>query len=120
MYRFYNANPYGNRVFDCAVRSLSTATGMTWEEAYQELSDNGKRLGLMMDSVESIEDYLDRHFDRQCHYAKTLEEFIEEFPYGTYIVSMNGHLTCVLDGGINVDTFNPSRRIIRCSWYVEE
>lgn len=119
MYFYYNANPYHNKVFDCAVRSIATATGMSWEEAYDELAENGKNMGLMMDSVTSIEDYLDRNFERQCHYSKTLEEFIEEFPNGNYIVSMNGHLTSVLDGGINLDTFNPANRIIRCSWRID-
>lgn len=102
---------------DCSIRALAMATGMTWDDAYDELAINGRELGLMMDSVESIEDYLDYNFERMCHYSKTLEEFCEEFPIGRYIVSMNGHLTTVINGDV-IDSFDPSERIIRCSWYV--
>lgn len=117
MYRYYNANPKGRDIFDCAIRALSKATGMSWDEAYEELANAGRELGLMMDSVESIEYYLDKRYPRRCYSSMTLDEFTKEYPRGRYIVSMNGHLTSVVDGYI-YDSFNPSNRRILCSWLI--
>ena len=34
MWVFYNPNPKGARVGDCAIRAVSKALNLTWEEAY--------------------------------------------------------------------------------------
>lgn len=117
MYRFYNANSHGNRINDCTIRAISLATGKSWNETYKELANAARKKGLMMDSIEFINGYLDSKYKRVCHNSITLDEFINEYPYGTYIISMPGHLTCVIDG-VCYDTFNPKDRIIWCSWYV--
>ena len=84
---------------------------------YDELSDLANKDGLMMDSVEFVEKYLDSKYLRKCHYSKTVSEFAKEYPKGKYAVTMNGHITAVIDG-IIYDTFDPSNRIIRCSWEI--
>ena len=51
MFRYFNSNPTKNiRVGDCAVRALSKALGITWDDAYDILSDNAKQMGDMPDS----------------------------------------------------------------------
>ena len=117
MYRYYNANPYNRHIDDCVVRSISLLTGRSWDEVYDEISDIASDNRLMFDSVEFVEQYLDNRYPRECHYSKTLEEFIDEHPKGKYAVSMDGHLTAVIDG-ICYDTFNPLRRVIRCVWKI--
>lgn len=57
-------------------------------------------------------------YTRQCHYSKTIEEFVEEHPHGVYLCTMIGHITCIIDGCI-YDTFNCSDRIMRCAWKIE-
>lgn len=79
-YIYYNANPKGRNVFDCAVRSISTATNKPYKKVFRELSENALDMGLMLENVESIEDYLDGRYPRTCHYAKTLGELADEFP----------------------------------------
>lgn len=117
MYRFYNANKYGNRINDCTIRAISLATHRSWDNTYKELSNEARKMGLMMDSIEFIENYLDKRYKRVCHNI-TVEEFIDTHPYGTYIISMPGHLSCVING-VNYDTFNPKNRQMWCSWLVE-
>ena len=117
MYRYYNANPYNRHIDDCVVRSISLLTGRSWDEVYDEITDIASDNRLMFDSVEFVEQYLDNRYPRECHYSKTLEEFIDEHPKGKYAVSMDGHLTAVIDG-ICYDTFNPLRRVIRCVWKI--
>ena len=35
-----------------------------------------------------------------------------------YAVTMNGHITAIIDG-IIYDTFDPSKRIMRCAWRIK-
>ena len=85
---YYNANSFGNDVEDCAIRSLSTAEGISWDEAYRKLSDYARERGLMISSVESIEEYLDDNYNRMCIEDMTVGEFAYCFPYGTFLVTM--------------------------------
>ena len=117
MYNYYNANPYNRHIDDCVVRAISVLTNRNWYDVYDELSDLASDKGLMFDSVEFVEDYLDKRYPRECHYAKTVGEFANEFPYGKYAVTMNGHITAILNGTIK-DTFNPSNKIMRCAWKI--
>lgn len=117
MFKYYNANPLKNNVSDCTTRAISLAEGESWDYTYEKLSNLARQQGQMLDSVEFIEDYLDDRYPRQCHYSKTVGEFAREFPQGVFLVTMNGHITCIIDGCI-YDTFNPSTRTMRCSWKI--
>lgn len=117
MFEFYNNNPNNADIFDCSIRSLANATGTTWKQAYEELSENGKHLGLMMDSVESIEYYLDNKYPRVCFEETSVREFIYNHPNGSYVISMPNHLTSVVNG-INRDTFPTLDREIWCAWRI--
>ena len=118
MYKFYNANPYGNNISDCVIRALSVLHNKSWRETYDELTDLAGDVGMMFDRVEFVEDYLDDRYPRECHYSKTVGEFANEHPYGKYAVTMDGHITAILDGCV-VDSFNPSNRIMRCAWLID-
>lgn len=117
MYKYYNNNPYNRHIDDCTIRALSLLTDKSWNEVYDELSDLANDKGLMFDSVVFVEDYLDKRYPRECHYSKTIGEFAKEFPYGKYAVTTNGHITAIIDG-IIYDTFDPSKRIMRCAWEI--
>lgn len=118
MYKYINKNPRGNNIEDCVIRCISILTDKSWREVYDELSDLAGDVGLMFDDVEFVEDYLDNRYKRECHYSKTVGEFAREYPWGRYAVTMNGHITAIIDG-IIYDTFNPSNRIMRCAWRIE-
>ena len=117
MYKYNNANPYNRHIDDCVIRALSTLTDRSWKEVFDELSELASQEGYMFDNVVFVEDYLDDKYPRECHYSKTVGEFAEEHPYGRYAVTMNGHITAVIDGKI-VDTFYPNK-IMRCAWRIE-
>ncbi len=118
MFIYYNANPKDNNISDCVIRALSVLTNRSWRDVYDELTDLAGDKGMMFDRVEFVEDYLDDKYSRECHYAKTIGEFAREYPYGKYAVTMNGHITAIINGNI-IDTFNPSDRIMRCAWRIE-
>lgn len=117
-YRYYNANPRNKDTFDCTCRAISLVENNSWDYTYRKLSNLARRQGLMMDSVEFIECYLDMNYPRQCHNSITIDEFIDDHPRGTYICSLTGHVTAIIDG-VCYDTFDPSDRIMRCAWRIK-
>lgn len=117
MYRFLNVNARGNFVNDCVVRAISLAEHKTWDETYEKLSDIAQEQGILLDDVDFVEDYLDEHYRRVPHCAKLVREFVEECPCGTYLVTMEGHITVIIDGVI-YDTFDCSNRRIWGIWCV--
>jgi hypothetical protein len=118
MYKYYNNNPHNRHIDDCSIRALSLLTNRSWNDTYEELSYLANQDSLMMDSVAFLENYLDDRYPRECHYSKTIGEFANEYPYGKYAVSTNGHLTAIVNGNI-MDTFDPSNRIMRCAWRID-
>lgn len=118
MWIYYNANARGNNVNDCVVRAISKAEGKTWDETYEELSIIAQEEGILLDDVSFVEHYLDKRYKRQCHYAKTVGEFVSEFKKGTFLVTMPGHITVVIDG-ILYDTFDCRPRRMWCAWKVK-
>ena len=107
----------GNNISDCVIRSISVLTNRDWRSVYDELSDLAGDSGQMFQDVVFVEDYLDDRYPRECHFAKTVGEFAKEYPYGRYAVTMNGHITAVMNGEI-IDTFDCSKRIMRGAWKI--
>ena len=116
-YQFYNANAVGNFVNDCVVRAISAAEGKSWDTTYQELSAIAQEEGTLLDDVDFVEGYLDERYKRVPHCSKTIREFIEECPHGAYLITVEGHITVVIDG-ILFDTFDCRDRRIWCIWAV--
>ena len=104
-------------IADCSIRALSVAENISWDMAYDMLSDSARKLGLMQSDVNAIEEYLDLRYNRVPIYEETVGEFMENHPKGTYLITMPGHIT-VLKNGINYDTFDSSNRILWNAWKV--
>lgn len=122
MYRYKNMNPKGNSIDDCTVRAISVAEDISWDEAYENLSNSAKHVGLMMSSIEAIDYYLDKHYKRMPDHSMTVGEFVDRHPYGTYLITMPGHITVLKENktGRNciIDTFDPSNRMMWIAWKV--
>jgi len=71
-----------------------------------------------MNSVDSIEAFLDDNFERFCINDITVREFARIYNKGIFLVTMRNHITTIIDGTI-YDTFDPSSRIVWCAWIVE-
>lgn len=117
MYEYYNANVRDNQVNDCTIRAISLAEGKSWNETYEELSDIAQYHGILLDDVNFIEPLLDDRYERTCYNNTYVGDFAKQHPYGTFLITMNGHITCCIDGVI-YDTFDCRDRIMWCSWEV--
>lgn len=88
MYRYMNANPENNNIEDCTIRAISVAEGISWDKAYIKLSESARKMGLMLSNVEAIEKYLNNKYRKVRIYEETVGEFIDNHPYGTYLITM--------------------------------
>lgn len=117
-YKYLNKNPNQLDVEDCAIRCISTLENISWSEAYKKLSNFARKKGLMLSSVEAIEDYLNSFYDEVPIKVDTVGEFIDTHPKGNYAITMRGHITALKDS-INYDTFDSSDREIWGAWKIE-
>lgn len=123
MFKYHNANPFGRRINDCTVRAISFATGKSWDETYDELSDFARMQGSMFDDVGYIDCYLQRRFKKIYSMSDinklTVQDFLFYYPKGTYLITMRGHITCCVDG-IIYDTFYPGDRLVWDAYEVKK
>lgn len=115
MFKYYNANPRNRRVNDCTVRAISLATGRSWDETFEELSKFAQAQAIMPDDVIYIDEYLERKFEKICGCKNNIKisvgDFVNTHKIGTYLITMNGHITCCIDGVV-YDTFDPRDRLV--------
>lgn len=121
-FQYYNNNPLGRHVNDCTVRAIALATGRSWDDTYKELSNYAREQAITFSEVEFINDYLSQQYPRYCqdksHSVVTVGDFSDLQLQGTWLVTMNGHITCIIDGVI-YDIFNPSSRYMWCAYQVK-
>lgn len=101
---YFNPNPEGKRVGDCAVRALCKALGQDWEQVYTGLCLEGFALGDMPSADRAWGAYLRRQGFRRhalpetCPDCYTVADFAADHPQGLYVLSAPGHVVCLLDG----------------------
>lgn len=119
MYQYYNNNPLGRNVSDCAVRAIALATETSWDQTYQNLSNYARKEGITFSEIEFINEYLANRYPRYCvsNNIYTVGDFANMKLPGRWLVTMRGHITCVIDGVI-YDTFDPSSRYFWCIYKV--
>ena len=101
---YFNPNPEGKRVGDCAVRALCKALDQDWEQVYTGLCLAGFVLGDLPSADRVWGAYLRRHgfcrhaLPETCPDCYTVADFAREHPQGLYVLSIPGHVVCLLDG----------------------
>ena len=100
----YNPNPIRNRVGDCTVRAITKATGEDWDTIYTHLCFYGficKDMSLANDvwgkylRKQGFKRYLVDDKDQDYY---TVDDFCQDHPTGTYILAIDSHVVCVVDG----------------------
>lgn len=120
MFKYYNANPLGRNVSDCSVRAISLATRQSWDDTYRELAEFARQQAITFSEIEFINEYLAERYERYCGTdgIATLQDFLDLNLRGRWLITMSGHITCVIDGVV-YDTFDPSNRYVWCIYKVE-
>lgn len=104
-YAYFNKNPAGKSVGDCAIRAVSKALGQTWEEAYAGLALEGFLRGDLPNADDVYGHYLHRHGFRRHLIPDdglgryTVDDFANDHPHGVFVLSIPGrHVVTVVDG----------------------
>lgn len=122
---FFNPNPTGRKVGDCAVRAVSKALKTDWETAYLMISSNGYDMGDMPSSdsvwgsVLRQNGFYRKAIPNFCPDCYTVKDFCRDNPRGTYVLGFGGHVATVVDGNL-YDSWDSSNEIPVYVWYRKE
>lgn len=120
MYKFYNPHPQQKIVGDCVKRSLTKASGLTYQEVSNELNRIKREIGASSYASNSVwQAYVDKNLKgikisfpaEKGKPRMNGERFCQEHPTGTYILNMAKHLACCVDGVI-YDTWDSSEKCV--------
>ncbi len=120
-WKLYNPNPLGSRVGDCAIRAVSKCLDQDWETTYAGLSAYGFGLCDMPNANHVFGAYLEDKgygqylIDRHGKRIYTVEDFCQDNPKGTYILAIEGHVVCVIDG-YYYDSWDSGKEIPMFYW----
>lgn len=125
MFVFYNPNPISGQVGDCAVRALTKALNVSWEEAYLRLCVNGYLMADMPSSdivwgaVLRSEGWRRHMIPDLCPDCYTIADFCQDHPEGVYVIKSENHVCTVVDGDV-FDTWDSTRKVPYFYWTKEE
>lgn len=118
----YNPNPAGRNVGDCAVRALTVALDVDWEEAYELIARAGYNMADMPSSdsvwgaVLRSNGFYREAVPNTCPECYTVADFAMDHPKGVYVVGTGGHVVTVVDG-VLYDSWNSSKEIPIYYWH---
>ena len=124
-YIYYNPNPVGRSVGDCAVRAIAKALKVDWETAYVAIVMNGFSMGDMPSSDSVWGAVLRQHgfyrksIPNRCPECYTAADFCRDHPNGTYVLGFGGHVATVVHGDL-YDSWDSSLEIPQFYWYQKE
>lgn len=119
-YVYYNVNPLSLEEQDCVIRAISLATSTPYEEVIsllEETKDTFQCEALCMCCYSYL---LDNYFkfDKIKVSGMTSKEVAKIHPYGIYLIRMDGHLSCMINGCV-YDIWDCSNEIITDCWKVD-
>lgn len=118
---FYNPNPNGRFVGDCAVRAITKLLDKSWDEVYVAISVSGY-IKKDMPSGNSVwgaylkkHGYVKRLLPDLCPECYSVREFCHDYPIGKYLLVLDGHVVTVVDGDY-YDTWDSGNEIPDYYW----
>lgn len=106
---------------DCAVRAVSVALGLSWDDTYDLLYWEGKAQCDMPSSNSVWGAVLKKYgFTREslpneCPDCYTFEDFAEDHPQGIYVLGTGNHTATVRNGTI-YDSWDSRQEIPQYYW----
>lgn len=125
VWQYYNPNPVGRRVGDCAIRAVSKALDVDWETAYDMIADAGYAMADMPSSdsvwgaVLRQNGFYREIIPNSCPDCYTASDFLKDNPDGIYVLGFGGHVATAVDG-ILYDTWDSSGLTPVYYWFRKE
>lgn len=121
-YKYLNINPKNRKAADCTVRAFALAHNLNWYESYDILNSYAREECIVIDDTNFIDDFLSDRYRYECFKCVgqkiTVGEVCKMYPIGTYLITMAGHITCMIDG-IIYDTWDPRDKFAWRIWKIE-
>lgn len=116
---YYNQNPDGEKESDCVTRAISLATGLDYVNVRRKLYHTAKLNNCSKLCICCYRLLLENVLWLKPVYCEnmTINEFADMHPSGTYLLRVDGHLTCLIDGAI-YDIWDCRREELTDAWLV--
>lgn len=121
-YAYYNPNPVGKNVGDCAVRAVSKALSVDWQTAYAMIAAKGFAMSDMQSSdavwgaVLKENGFQKAIIPNTCPDCYTAADFEQDHPRGVYVLGFGGHVATVVDGDL-FDSWNSENETPIYYWF---
>ena len=108
-------------VEDCAIRAVSVALNVTWDEAFDMVAQMAKAMGTMPHSNAAWGAVLRQNgFTRKiipntCPDCYTIMDFCQEHPEGIYVLGTGTHAVTAIDGNY-IDSWDSGNEIPVYYW----
>lgn len=116
MYKRFVNNPCGKSIGDCAVRAISVALDVSWDQAFDILTREARKM-CDMPSADAVWGSVltNRGFTRSvvAHPHPNFysaEDFCYDHPTGIYVLAFGGHVATVRDG-VLFDSWDSSAEV---------
>ena len=117
---YHNENPSNKRISDCVTRAIKLASGLPYEEIRRKLFHTSRLLNCESSLCATCYSFLIQEVlggvMKDCHGLR-VGDFARLNPKGTYLIRIQGHLTCLIDGKI-YDTWDCLDRMCDIVWKV--
>lgn len=123
MYIKHNVNPLGKKTGDCAIRAVAVATGIGWENSYDQLALAGKQCKCCMSDIEAVDLVLKNNgfLEGKIKISKgdrrpTVDSFSREHPDMYMVLRVANHLVAAGKGNY-VDIWDSGDCAVYKYWY---
>ena len=120
MFLCINMTPDGKNKKDCVLRALSYALDLPYSEIFEYLDDYKKNTKMRSyNRQKNVIEGINSLLGYECIYSKrqSITTFIKNHSKGLYIILVTGHLTVVHNSDV-IDTWDCSRKFVKCYWRV--
>ena len=123
-YVYFQPNPCGKIVGDCAVRAVAKALDTTWQDAYLKIVTAGyaqcdvPSSNAVWGSVLKQNGFKRYAISNDCPDCYTAADFCREHPVGLYVLGFGNHVATVIDGNL-YDAWNSSKETPFYYWTKE-
>lgn len=119
-FRYLNVNPDQTKRNDCVTRAISLASGLPYSTIRRKLRSTSRLLDCESSLCVTCYSFLIQEvlggIPRNCM-GMTVGEFADLHPNGTYLIRIEGHLTCIKDG-VLMDIWNCLSRECDLAWEI--
>lgn len=116
---YLNVNPDKKKISDCVTRAIHFTTGIPYNKVRQKLYYTAKLLDcekLCMCCYSFLIENVLKCKRVNCD-NMTINDFARHYPYGTYLVRMNGHISSLFNGTC-YDIWDCRDQVLTDAWQV--